>query len=80
MITIHLYGLYRRQFGKKFRLAVNTFTQAIRLPEANFPGKFASQMEHDEFYVARGRKIGQHMNLNTPEMLALTAPFDFTFT
>lgn len=74
MIHVHLYGKYRRIFGKVFKLNVSDFPAAVRLLEANFPGKFARAIRDDKFYVARGPRIGRHVNVNDVEMLKLSAP------
>lgn len=76
MITVHLYGKYRKKFGRKFELAVNSLPAAIRLLEANFPGFFAKQVEKDKFHVARGEVLGKgkHMNIEDRGMLELLCP------
>src|SRR5690606_24336444 len=59
--------------GAKFELAVNSLAQAIRLLDANFPGQFVKLVEKDAFYIARGKKLGRHINY-TEEMIRMNAP------
>ena len=44
MITLVLHGSLRRQFGESFNINVPNPAAAIRLMEANFPGRFAEAM------------------------------------
>ena len=55
MITIILYGKYKKLFGEKFDLKVNSLPAAIRLLEVNFKGMFKKLIEEDAFYIAKGK-------------------------
>jgi predicted phage tail protein len=53
MKTLYLYGALGAEFGTNYRLAVETPAEAIRLMEANFPGRFAAAMKEKWFRVSR---------------------------
>ena len=53
MKTIHLYGFLAEEFGSKFTLDVRTPAEAVRLLEANFPGRFAKAMQDKWWRISR---------------------------
>lgn len=53
MKTLYLYGDLAEQFGTEIRLAVNSVAEAIRLMEANYPGRFVAAMKDRWFRVGR---------------------------
>jgi predicted phage tail protein len=53
--TVYLYGALAAEFGESFTLEVSSVAEAIRLLEANFPGKFVNAMRDRHFRVSRGR-------------------------
>lgn len=69
LVTVHLYGDLARKFGPKFRLAVNSISEALRLLEANFPGKFYKRVQHGEYYItAGGKEWDDGMSLNKDQI------------
>lgn len=66
MISVFLYGHLAKEFGKEFRLDVKTPISAIKLLEANFPGRFQKSFLKGSFHIVRGdlspsNSIGQGM-------------------
>ncbi len=51
MKTIHLHGSLARDFGQRFDAAVSGPAEAIRLLEANFPGRFINAVKEKWFRV-----------------------------
>ena len=54
MVKLHLYGSLKEEFGTGFELEARSPTEAIRILEANFPGRFLKAFSTGNFYVARG--------------------------
>lgn len=71
MIVLHLYGKYGKQFGKKLVLHVASLAEAIRLLDANFPGKFRELFEKDAFHVCLGEKLGDHVTFDKADQAQL---------
>lgn len=71
MITIVLYGKYRRKYGKEFTLAVDGIQQAINLICANFKG-MAEEIRQDAFHIWVGKPT-KGINLNE-ESIGLLFP------
>ncbi len=57
-ITVHLYGMMKKRFGGPYTLAVDDPPAALRLLEANFPGRFLRYLRSRQFHVSRGTKFG----------------------
>lgn len=53
MKTVQLHGALAAEFGSSFRLDVRSPAEAIRLLEANFPGRFVKAIRNKWFRVAR---------------------------
>ena len=51
---VHLYGELAEQIGPHFDLAVRSPAEAVRLLEANFPGKFLHMLHDRSFHVVVG--------------------------
>lgn len=56
MKTLYLYGDLAEQFGTEIRLAVDSVAEAIRLMEANYPGRFVKAIKD------RWIRVGRHAN------------------
>lgn len=54
MVRIVLHGLLGATFGREFKLLVHSAAHAIRLLEANFPGKFFTYIRDKGYHVVRG--------------------------
>lgn len=69
MRTVHLYGHLGHEFGNKFRFAVTTPGEAIRLLAANFP-TFERELRKGYYRLVVGPRIkGSHdLTLNDVEM------------
>lgn len=80
MKTVQLHGALAAEFGSTFRLDVRSPAEAIRLLEANFPGRFVRAMRDKWFRVARradGPCIAEcelHMQTSAPEIHLEPAP------
>lgn len=57
MITLHLYGSLKEDFGSEFVLDAHSPIEAIRILEANFPGRFLKSFAVGGFYVVRGKDM-----------------------
>lgn len=53
MKTLYLHGTLGEEFGEMYRLAVETPAEALRLMEANFPGRFAAAMKDKWWNISR---------------------------
>lgn len=63
MITVHFYGRLKKVFGEKLQLAVNSPAEAVRLLEANFPGRGFKAFKEGSFFVKRGSKFKSAMTI-----------------
>lgn len=57
MITLHLYGILKDKFGAEFELEARSPIEAVRILEANFPGRFLKEFSTGSFYVLRGSDL-----------------------
>ncbi len=71
MKTLVLHGSLRREFGDRFRIAVTSPAQAIRLMDVNFPGRFRKALEGQMFLMttAPGQKTPGCRRLVTEQRL-----------
>lgn len=69
MRNVHLYGHLKKEFGAKFRLAVDTPGQAIRLLHVNFPG-FEKALRKGAYRLVVGDRVrgGEAWSLTEVEM------------
>jgi predicted phage tail protein len=51
---VHLHGRLRAEFGDSFTMAVSSPAEAIRLLEANFPGRFCELLKEGSWHVVVG--------------------------
>lgn len=68
LIALHFYGDGRRLFGGPHKLHVSSVAAALRLMEANFPGKFYRWLKAGHFHIVRGKSIvgGHTLPADTP--------------
>lgn len=79
MVTVHFYGHLRKQFGPKLRLAIDTPAEAIRLLEANFPGRGYKAFREGYYFVKRGETLKDSVNLPLAAIKAGLAGRDLHF-
>jgi len=69
MVTLYLYGSLKEEFGEKFTVKAKSPIEAIRVLEANFPGRFLKAFSVGGFYVLRGKDLDNAIS-DTGETLA----------
>lgn len=73
MKTIHLHGSLATEFGSLFEVAVSGPAEAIRLLEANFPGRFVRAIYEKWFKIRCVRRDGVSRDIvNESELLMST--------
>ena len=75
MKTIFLHGALGKEFGKSFTCAVNGPAEAIRLLEANFPGRFFNAIK-DRWFRVRLVKGGNVREIVTDDVFLMRTGAD----
>lgn len=57
MIVLNLYGALKEEFGTGFELDAGSPIEAVRILEANFPGRFLKAFAEGSFFVVRGSDL-----------------------
>ena len=68
MRKIYLYGQLGEEFGDVLDMDVASVSEAIRMLEVNFPGKFCAMLENGSYYVVLGKDLDGQGIVN-PELL-----------
>lgn len=74
MKRLVLHGFLAKEFGPEFRIMVTSVADAIRLMEANFPGRFKKALERGWFVISTTirptgmSEVELHMNTSAQEI------------